>query len=116
MRNFARTLPEQRRHQDHYQTGRDELLSVVPTPHLDDAESDRLRSVRHAVDAMLDVLDERERGILRHRFGLDGLGDPKTLEQVGVPFWRVQGADSPDRSPCDEAFAGRVPHGAGQHS
>jgi len=34
---------------------------------------------------MLVTLDERERGILRLRFGLDG-GEPRTLEQVGEHF------------------------------
>ena len=33
----------------------------------------------------LDVLDDRERAILRMRYGLDGR-DPLTLEQVGVAF------------------------------
>jgi RNA polymerase sigma factor (sigma-70 family) len=37
------------------------------------------------VDRMLVALDERERGILRLRFGLDG-GQPATLEQVGQHF------------------------------
>ena len=37
------------------------------------------------VDKALDVLDDRERAILRMRYGLDGR-DPLTLEQVGVAF------------------------------
>jgi RNA polymerase sigma factor (sigma-70 family) len=35
---------------------------------------------------MLDTLGERERSILRHRFGLDGGGEPQTLEQIGKRF------------------------------
>jgi RNA polymerase sigma factor (sigma-70 family) len=38
------------------------------------------------VDAMLTDLDEREREILRLRFGLGDRGSPRTLEEVGVRF------------------------------
>ena len=34
----------------------------------------------------VEVLDEREREILRLRVGLDGKGEPRTLEEVGEHF------------------------------
>ncbi len=37
------------------------------------------------IDRMLEVLDQRERGIIRMRYGLDR-GEPRTLEEVGVAF------------------------------
>lgn len=43
------------------------------------------KNMLHALEEMMDVLDEREKRILTLRFGLDG-GNPKTLEQVGKKF------------------------------
>src|SRR6202142_4315346 len=45
----------------------------------------RDKNLRDEVDGLLDVLDDRERKIIFHRFGLDG-GNPKTLEVVGKKF------------------------------
>ena len=39
--------------------------------------------IREQVDKMLKELPEREEQIIRMRFGLDGTGKPKTLEEVG---------------------------------
>ena len=47
---------------------------------------------------MLIALDEREREILRLRFGLDR-GEPRTLDEVGRAFQPDPGADPPDRGP-----------------
>jgi RNA polymerase sigma factor (sigma-70 family) len=38
------------------------------------------------IQRLLAPLDEREREILRLRFGLDGKGEPRTLEEVGEHF------------------------------
>lgn len=86
MKNFARSMPTQRRHAERYQTGRDELLGIVPCPIAEEAESDLLPAMRARVDQMLSTLEEREADILRHRFGLDRGGSPKTLEQIGAVF------------------------------
>ena len=40
-------------------------------------------SMRQVIDTMLKELPEREERIVRMRFGLDGSGRPKTLEEVG---------------------------------
>lgn len=83
IKNFARTVPEQRQLRDRYQTGRDEYLDNAigarPVEH-DDAE---WTSLRGTVDRMLAVLDEREQSILRHRYGLETSGESQTLEQIG---------------------------------
>jgi len=39
--------------------------------------------LREQIDSMLKELPEREENIVRLRFGLDGTGEPKTLEEVG---------------------------------
>ena len=36
-----------------------------------------------AIEKLLEPLDERERKILKMRFGLIGAGEPRTLEEVG---------------------------------
>ena len=45
----------------------------------------RDKNLRDAVSELLEVLDDRERKIIFHRFGLAG-GNPKTLEEVGKQF------------------------------
>ncbi len=83
IKNFARSIPEQRRHGERYQTGRDEMLDVVGSLTPDEGESDHLAVVRGTVDRMLASLDNRERAIIRQRYGLDDVGQPQTLEQIG---------------------------------
>lgn len=86
MKNFARTVPEQRLHGERYQTGRDELLENAAGPGSDEPENNDLPLVRSTLDRMLAVLDERESSILRQRYGLDGGSEPQTLEQIGQRF------------------------------
>jgi RNA polymerase primary sigma factor len=86
MKNFARTLPERRRQRDRYQTGREELLETVAGPEFDEAENDYLAAVRTMLARMLGTLDDRERSILRQRYGLEERSEPQTLEQIGRRF------------------------------
>ena len=83
MKNFARSVPEERALHDRYQTGREELLENAPCLLSEEAESDALRLLRAQVERMLSALGEREREILRQRFGLETGGQPLTLEQIG---------------------------------
>ena len=53
---------------------------------------------------LLAPLDEREREILKLRFGLDR-GEPRTLEEVGEHFNLTRRAHPPDRGPGDEQAA-----------
>ncbi|MBI5864535.1 MAG: sigma-70 family RNA polymerase sigma factor [Planctomycetes bacterium] len=86
IRNFARSMPEERSRQERYQTGRDELLDTASALDFEEAENETLPAVRSTVERMLASLDERDRGILRQRFGLDAGGEPATLEQIGQRF------------------------------
>jgi RNA polymerase primary sigma factor len=83
MKNFARSIPEERRHGERYQTGWDEMLDSVNAASPDDGELDHLSVVRGTLDRMLATLDARERAILRQRYGLEDAGEPQTLEQIG---------------------------------
>ena len=53
---------------------------------LDEQESDYLPMVRSTLDEMLGPREQRERDILRQRFGLDEHREPRTLQQVGKHF------------------------------
>jgi RNA polymerase sigma factor (sigma-70 family) len=83
MKNYARTVPEHKHHLDRYQTGREELLERLSSPVPEEHESDYLPAVRSTLDRMLGTLDDRERNILRQRFGLDEHREPQTLQQIG---------------------------------
>jgi len=83
MRNYARMVPERRHHLDRYQTGRDELLENVAEPPRDEHDDEQVVALRGAIERMLDTLDQRERRILRQRYGLDDRGQTQTLEQIG---------------------------------
>lgn len=86
MKNFARSIPDQHVRRERFQTGRDELLEHFAGPSLEEREDDRLPALRRRIDGMLDALDEREQTILRARYGLEGEGEPQTLEQIGRRF------------------------------
>jgi len=86
MKNYARTIPEHKAHRDRYQTGREELLEHAASPALEEHESDYAPAVRSTLDRMLGTLDERERNILRQRFGIDEHREPQTLQQIGQRF------------------------------
>ncbi|MCK4340700.1 MAG: sigma-70 family RNA polymerase sigma factor [Phycisphaerae bacterium] len=86
MKNFARSVPEQRRRRERYQTGWDEMLGTSIAVEVDEVESDHLVALRRILERMLATLDDRERTILQQRFGLDEHGQPQTLEQIGRQF------------------------------
>lgn len=83
VKNFARSVPEQRQLRERYQTGREEVLDVVAAGLPDEHETDQLHAVRAVLERMLATLDEREQTILRRRFGLEEHQGEQTLEQIG---------------------------------
>ncbi|MGE3182082.1 MAG: sigma-70 family RNA polymerase sigma factor [Phycisphaerae bacterium] len=83
IKNFARSVPEERTHKDRYQTGRDEFLESISMPQFAEHEDEQRSAARTALEKMFNSLDERDREILRRRFGIDNHGDPETLEQIG---------------------------------
>ena len=59
------------------------LLDVLSKKGTEDIERDLIEETIHKeLESMLDVLDEREKEIIKMRYGLDG-EEPKTLEEVG---------------------------------
>jgi RNA polymerase sigma factor (sigma-70 family) len=83
MKNFARSIPEEKHHKERYVTGRDELFDVAPDNRTDEQELlHSAEQATHRVNRLLEHLNPRDREIIRLRAGLDG-SEPKTLEQIG---------------------------------
>jgi len=83
MRNFARTIPEEKCWRDRFVTSRDELFDAAADHRSNEQEHENTyRRNQEAVQGMLSRLSERERHVLISRYGLGG-ADPLTLEQLG---------------------------------
>jgi RNA polymerase primary sigma factor len=83
MRNFSRTIPEEKYRRDRFITGHEEMFETAHDDRGDvyQQESDLLRS-QEAVRGMLGQLSDRERRILIGRYGIGGNAE-QTLEQLG---------------------------------
>jgi RNA polymerase sigma factor (sigma-70 family) len=83
MKNFARSIPEEKRRRERYVTGHEDLFDIAPDTRSDEQElvaSAEQNSYR--VNRLLDSLDDRERQIIRMRAGLDN-SEGMTLEEIG---------------------------------
>jgi RNA polymerase primary sigma factor len=86
MKNYARSIPEQRCHSARFVTGQDEALEAVADRREAEASETDRRKVRELITAGLGELDEREREIVSSHFGLGGHNGVLTLEQLGQRF------------------------------
>ncbi len=85
MKNFARTIPHEFKHQDRFRTSLDELFTSQEDDRgdqLGEETAQRLRSEQ--VSKILSRLDDREQKIIISRFGLDYSQEPQTLKEVGA--------------------------------
>lgn len=83
MKNYARSIPEDRYRKARWVTGQELVLeSVADAGEKDVPASDR-QHVQQAIEAGLDELSDREREVLRGHFGLGKSAQPVTLEQLG---------------------------------
>jgi RNA polymerase sigma factor (sigma-70 family) len=83
MKNFARSIPEEKRRRERYVTGHEELFEIAPDTRSDEQEI--LASAQqnaNRVNRLLASLDDRERQIIRMRAGLDN-SEGMTLEEIG---------------------------------
>jgi len=84
MKNFARSIPEEKNRRERYVTGAEELFDAAPDNRTDEQEC--LASAEqacHKVNRLLEYLDPREREIIRMRAGLDSNAEGMTLEKIG---------------------------------
>jgi len=83
MKNYARSIPEEKHHRERYVTGHDDIFDAAADVRSD--ESEQLNAAAQAarrVNRLLEYLDPREREIIRMRAGLDQ-PEGMTLEQIG---------------------------------
>jgi RNA polymerase primary sigma factor len=83
MRNFIRSIPEERHRRDRFVTGHEEMFDAA-TDHRTDEREYEVAQERNqqTVKGLLSRLNERERRVLMSRFGLEGTLE-QTLEQLG---------------------------------
>lgn len=84
-RNFARTIPGEKKHRDRFLLGEDEALEKVVDLRSDFhlQEQDQFEREQQ-VNRLLHELNEREQKIIISRFGIGRSQTPLTLNEVGV--------------------------------
>lgn len=83
MRNFARSVPQQRYQLDRFLTIKDEVLDIAAGLRSYDPNEVNLGELRESLDALLARLTPRERTILMDHYGLDKDGRSTTFDQLG---------------------------------
>ena len=84
MKNFARTIPTELKLRSRFLTGGEERLLSIEDLRPNAARREAAQSERQLeVSRILEHLDERERQIIQHRYGLDRNHDPMTLKELG---------------------------------
>jgi RNA polymerase sigma factor (sigma-70 family) len=87
MKNFARTIPDEKHRKERFVTGHDEVFEVAPDTRSDEHEAVASKERATAsVNRLLDFLEPREREIIRMRAGLDSHAKGMTLEEIGQQF------------------------------
>ncbi|MDR0705423.1 MAG: sigma-70 family RNA polymerase sigma factor [Planctomycetaceae bacterium] len=84
-RNFARTIPDEKKHRDRFHLNEEELLSTTidMRGNLQQEEKDQFER-RQQIGYLLNELDEREQKIIISRFGIGSTEAPLTLNEVGA--------------------------------
>src|SRR5205807_126662 len=72
MKNFARSIPEEKHRRERYLTGHEELFETAPDHRGTEREMVATQEhASHRVNRLLEYLEPRERDIIRMRAGLD---------------------------------------------
>jgi RNA polymerase primary sigma factor len=84
MKNFARSIPEEKTRRERFVTGTEEFFDIAPDNRTDEQELlSTAEQASHKVNRLLQYLDPREREIIRMRAGLDSGHEGMTLEKIG---------------------------------
>lgn len=86
MKNYARSIPEQRYHLNRYVTGQDAVLDTAPDQAEQVASPADKQQVKKLIAEGLGQLEDREREVVACHFGLDDPDSAQTLEQLGERF------------------------------
>ena len=93
VKNFARSIPNEYKHQDRFRTTTDELFVARQDNRIDPYLQETVQKQRQRELArILDSLDEREQKIITARFGLRRGDEPLTLKEVGAEIGVTQRA------------------------
>jgi RNA polymerase sigma factor (sigma-70 family) len=84
MKNFARSIPEEKHHRERNLTGHDDLFEGSADSRSIEHECVAAQEQKvHQVNRLLAYLEPRERQIIRMRHGLDNHSEGMTLEEIG---------------------------------
>src|SRR5262249_31792932 len=84
MKNFARSIPEEKRRRERYVTGHEDVFEAAADTRSSEQECVASQEqTKHRVNRLLEYLDPRERQIIRMRAGLDNHSEGMTLEEIG---------------------------------
>jgi RNA polymerase sigma factor (sigma-70 family) len=87
IKNFARSIPDEKNRRERFVTGHDEVFDVAPDNRGDEHEALATQErATHSVNRLLEFLEPREREIIRMRAGLDDHAKGMTLEEIGQQF------------------------------
>jgi len=86
IKNFARSIPDEKHHRERYLTGHEDLFETKAETRTDEQEiMMQVEQARDRIKRLLEDLDPRTREVIRMRNGLDGSSE-MTLEQIGQHF------------------------------
>jgi RNA polymerase sigma factor (sigma-70 family) len=84
MKNFARSLPDEKVRRERFQTGKEEVFDLAPDHRSDEYECLAVvEQATYKVNRLLDYLEPREREIIRMRSGLEDGAAAMTLAKIG---------------------------------
>lgn len=84
MKNFARSIPDEFKHNDRFRTTTDEVFMAHQDTRGDHYAQELAQQQRQKqINRILNKLDQREQQIIIRRFGLDHSNEPLTLKEVG---------------------------------
>jgi RNA polymerase sigma factor (sigma-70 family) len=84
MKNFARSIPEEKVRRERYVTGTEDFFDAAQDNRTDEHEIvATAEQASNKVNRLLEYLDPRERAIIRMRAGLDQGTEGMTLEKIG---------------------------------
>jgi RNA polymerase sigma factor (sigma-70 family) len=87
IKNFARSIPDEKHRRERFVTGHEDLFEVSPDNRSDEHEQLATQErASHSVNRLLEYLEPRERDIIRMRAGLDDNAKGMTLEEIGKQF------------------------------
>jgi RNA polymerase primary sigma factor len=87
MKNFARSIPEDKHRRERFVTGHEDVFDAAPDSRSDEHELLATQErATHSVNRLLEFLEPREREIIRMRAGMDENGKNVTLEEIGKKF------------------------------